>query len=117
VKNGDEVMKKDTVITCKVTGIQAYGVFVEYEDYQGLIHISEVSDWYVADIHKIFAVGDIIDAYILEVDEEKKKLQLSYKKAQKIHPKVAKQVDIKIGFRSINKRMNEWIKEKSEETK
>ncbi len=110
-------MEKDTTIICKVTGVQAYGVFVEYQDYQGLIHISEVSDWYVTDIHKIFSVGDQIEAYVLECDETKKKLQLSYKRAQKINPRVAKQVDIKIGFRSIEKRLKDWTKQKSEEIK
>lgn len=110
-------MEKDTTIRCKVTGVQAYGVFVEYQEYQGLIHISEVSDWYVTDIHKVFSVGDYIDAFVLECDEEKKKLQLSYKLAQKINPRVAKQVDIKIGFRSIEKRLKEWIRQKSEEIK
>ncbi len=110
-------MEKGTIISCKVTGVQPYGVFVEYQNYQGLIHISEISDWYVTDIHKIFSVGDQVDAYVLESDEAKKKLQLSYKKAQKINPRVTKQVDIKIGFRSIEKRKQEWIKQKSEEIK
>ena len=102
-------MNKNDRIQCKITGIQPYGVFVEHEDYQGLIHISEVSDRFVKDIDKLFSVGDMIYASVLEVDEANKKLQLSYKKAQFINPRVSKQVDIKIGFRSIEKKLPEWV--------
>lgn len=107
-------MEKNERILCKVTGIQPYGVFVEYNNYQGLIHISEVSDRYVLDINKLFTVGELIYASILEIDEAAKKLQLSYKLAQLIHPRVHAQVDIRIGFRSIEKKLKEWIEIKKE---
>jgi|SRR5690606_6247684 len=107
-------MEKGDRILVKITGIQPYGVFVEYENYQGLIHISEVSDHFVKEIDKLFTVGEMIYATVLEIDEDSNKLQLSYKAAQKIHPRVAKQVDIKIGFRSIEKKLKEWISMKKE---
>ncbi len=101
-------------ILCRITGVQPYGVFVEYKAYQGLIHISEVSDRYVTDIHKLFTVDDLIYAVILDIDEENKKLQLSYKKGLLVNPKVSKMVDIKIGFRSLEDKIEDWIKEKKE---
>ena|SRR5690554_8172620 len=110
-------MKKDERISCKITGVQPYGVFVEYGAYQGLVHISEVSDRYVKDIDKLFKVGEKIYVTILDIDEENKKLQLSYKAAQMIHPRVNKQVDIKIGFRSLEKKLDEWIDIKKEQGK
>lgn len=110
-------MEKDIVLSCKITGIQSYGVFVEYEDYQGLIHISEISDRYVADINKLFNVGDFINATVIDFDNEHKKLQLSYKKAQQVNQRVSQQVDIKIGFRSVEKKLKEWIEIKKEEIK
>ena len=110
-------MEKGIVLSCKITGIQTYGVFVEYEDYQGLIHISEVSDRYVADINKLFNVGDYVYAKVLDFDDTNKKLQLSYKQAQQVNERVSQQVDIKIGFRSLEKKTKEWIEAKKEELK
>ncbi|WP_025724929.1 S1 RNA-binding domain-containing protein [Acholeplasma granularum] len=108
-------MKKDERILCKVTGIQPYGVFVEYENYQGLIHISEISDRFVADITKLFNVGDEIYAVVLECDQKNLKMQLSYKKGLLVDPKVLKKVDIKIGFRSLEEKLDEWVKNKKED--
>lgn len=108
-------MEKMERILCKVTGIQPYGVFVEYNNYQGLIHISEVSDRYVADLDKLFSIGDLVYAVVLEKDDNLKKLQLSYKKALKIHPNVLKRIDIKIGFRTLEEKLENWIKEKTED--
>ncbi|WP_162164085.1 S1 RNA-binding domain-containing protein [Acholeplasma hippikon] len=110
-------MEKGIILSCKITGIQSYGVFVEYEDYQGLIHISEVSDRFVADINKLFNVGDFVNAKVIDFDDATKKLQLSYKQAQQVNQRVSQQVDIKIGFRSIEKKRNEWINQKKEEIK
>ena len=40
--------KKEEIIKAKVIGLQNYGAFVEVDDeYQGLIHISEISYGYV----------------------------------------------------------------------
>ena len=44
IKNGD-------IIKCTVTGITDYGIFIKSEnDYTGLCHISEISNYYVKDI-------------------------------------------------------------------
>ena len=46
-------------VTGKVTGITNFGAFVDLGDNQtGLVHISEVSDKYVKDIHDVLTVGD-----------------------------------------------------------
>ncbi|CCV63693.1 RNA-binding S1 domain protein [Alteracholeplasma palmae J233] len=107
-------MKEKTKVCCTVTGIQNYGVFVSCGEYQGLIHISEISDKYVANINSLFEIGESIQACILESDEINKKLTLSYKKAHIINPKVLNQVDIKIGFKSLENKLPEWIEDKKE---
>ncbi len=96
-------------IVCKITGIQPYGVFVTYEDYTGLIHISELSDQFVPSIEDMLSVGDDIEVVVLEVDEDHKRLKLSYKRANPIHPKIQKMVRIKIGFHSLAKALPHWI--------
>ena len=102
-------MKVKDEVVCKVTGIQSYGVFVAYKDYVGLIHISEVSDQYVESLDTIMCVGDKIDATILEIDEENKRLKLSYKQSNPIHPRIQKMVKIQIGFHSLSKALPFWI--------
>ena len=40
--------KKGEIVTGCVTGIEKYGIFVSLDDYySGLIHISEISDFFV----------------------------------------------------------------------
>ena len=108
-------MKEKTKIECIVTGIQNYGVFVSSGEYSGLIHISEISDKYVNNIGAIFNIGELIEAYVMEVYEAEKRLVLSYKKAHDIHPRVLNQVDIKIGFKSLKNQLPVWIKDKKGE--
>jgi len=102
-------MKINDQIVCKITGIQSYGVFVACQDYIGLIHISEVSDQYVSSIEEILCIGDEVEAAILEIDEENKRLKLSYKQAHPINPKIQEMVKIKIGFHSLSKALPHWI--------
>ncbi len=96
-------------ISCRITGIQQYGVFVACDDYAGLIHISEVSDQYVPSLEAILEVGDIVEAVILEIDEDQKRLKLSYKEANPIHPRIQKMVKIQKGFHSLSKALPFWI--------
>lgn len=61
-----------------VTGIQPYGVFVDIgEHQQGLIHISECHSGYVADIYRLFKVGQPVNALIIDIDEYSGKISLS----------------------------------------
>ena len=105
-------MKKNEVITCKIIGIQDYGMFVKCGEYNGLVHISEISDQFVKNIGDIFLVGDNVDLYILDIDEDEKKLKLSYKKNHPIHHKIRKNVSVVIGFQSLNRNLPTWINQK-----
>lgn len=102
-------MKINEQITCKITGIQTYGVFVTHGEYNGLVHISELSDQYVASIDEIFHIGEDIEVKVLDIDEANKRLKLSYKKAHPVHPKIQKLVKIKVGFHSLQQALPHWI--------
>ena len=68
------------VVECEVTGITNYGVFVKLgSEYTGLIHISEISNRFVNDIEKLYIMGEVIEAKILEIDETNKQIKLSIK--------------------------------------
>ena len=42
--------KIGNTIEAIVTGIEKYGIFIAFDDYVGLIHISELSDHFVSDV-------------------------------------------------------------------
>jgi len=69
----------ETIVNGKVASITDYGAFVEIEPgVEGLIHISEMS-WtkHVRHPGKILNVGDDIEAVVLSVNEEERKISLS----------------------------------------
>ncbi|MGQ0514436.1 S1 RNA-binding domain-containing protein, partial [Bacillus sp. D-CC] len=56
------------VVTGKVTGIQDYGAFVALDaETQGLVHISEITNGYVKDIHDFLKVGDTVEVKVLSL--------------------------------------------------
>ncbi|MCB9337940.1 MAG: 30S ribosomal protein S1 [Lewinellaceae bacterium] len=70
--------------TVKVKNLTQYGVFVELEDgIGGMIHISDLS-WTKRYSHpsEFTKVGDDIDAIILEVDKDNRKLSLGHKQTE-----------------------------------
>jgi len=72
------------VLKGKVVNISDYGAFIELEKgVEGLIHISEMS-WtqHIKHPSKILAVGEIVEAKILNVDEEGKKISLGLKQLE-----------------------------------
>lgn len=70
-----------TRITGKVVSVKSYGAFVEIEPgVEGLVHISEMS-WTkkIADARKFVKVGDTVNAIVLELDKENKRISLGMK--------------------------------------
>jgi Predicted RNA binding protein (contains ribosomal protein S1 domain) len=64
----------------KVTGITNFGAFVDLgEGQSGMVHISEVADGYVKDIHDVLTVGDTVKVLVLS--EKDHKIALSIKQA------------------------------------
>lgn len=70
-----------TKVTGKVSGITNFGAFVSLGNNQtGLVHISEVSDGFVKDIHDVLSVGDDVTVKVLSVGNDGK-IGLSIRKA------------------------------------
>lgn len=69
-----------TKIRGKVTSVTDFGVFLEIEEgIEGLIHVSELSQEKVPSPKGFAAVGDEIEAMVLNVDVTEKKIALSIK--------------------------------------
>ncbi|MBQ4628332.1 MAG: S1 RNA-binding domain-containing protein [Clostridia bacterium] len=65
----------------KVTGLSKFGAFVQLpEGKSGMVHISEVSNNYVNDIHDHLAEGNEVRVKVIGIDE-KGRINLSIKKA------------------------------------
>lgn len=66
----------------KVSGITNFGAFIDLGNGKtGLVHISEVSDGFVKDIHDVLTVGDEVTVKVTSVGDDGK-VGLSIRKAQ-----------------------------------
>jgi small subunit ribosomal protein S1 len=66
----------------KVTSITNFGAFVDLGGADGLIHVSELSWGRVDNPRQVLKVGDEVDVYVLDVDQQRKRIALSLKKLQ-----------------------------------
>jgi small subunit ribosomal protein S1 len=70
-------------VTGKVTSLTDFGVFVELEEgIEGLIHVSELSREKVPSAKDFAAVGDILEAIVLNCDSRERRISLSVKAMQ-----------------------------------
>lgn len=107
-------MKKGEIVYGIITNIIGYGAFVQVDDYTGLIHISEFSDNYVRNINDFVEIGEKVKLKVVDVDEEKKRLKLSYKSLNKLRGTKCDIPKFTIGFKSLRDRMPQFIKNQKE---
>lgn len=105
------------IIEGSVTGVSSYGIFIRVNDvFTGLIHISEISNYFVKNILDYVSVGEEILCEVMDVDEEEKHLKLSIKNINyKLVPRYGKIKDTKTGFKPLQMKLPVWIREKLEE--
>lgn len=73
-----EDLKPGMQLQGTVRNVVDFGVFVDIGVKQdGLVHISKLSDSYVANPRDVVAVGDIVDVWVDGVDEKRGRIQLS----------------------------------------
>ena len=73
-----------TVVRGKVVSLKDYGAFIELEEgIEGLVHISEMS-WTRRVKHpsKMVAVGDMVEAVVLDVDVKQNRISLGMKQLE-----------------------------------
>ncbi|MCI5843957.1 MAG: S1 RNA-binding domain-containing protein [Clostridiales bacterium] len=70
-----------SILEGKVTGITKFGAFVSLgENKSGLVHISEIANTYVNDIHEHLQEGQAVKVKVLAIDENGR-INLSIKRA------------------------------------
>jgi 4-hydroxy-3-methylbut-2-enyl diphosphate reductase len=73
-----ETYKVGDVANVKIVNIRSFGAFAEVvPGVDGLIHISQIADRRIESPAECLSEGELVDAKIIEVDEEKKKISLS----------------------------------------
>ena len=80
----DEKYQTDSIIEGKIVNMMNYGAFIQLEEgVEGLIHISEMS-WtrHIKHPSDMFKVGDMVEAKILNIDTDEKKISLGIKQLQ-----------------------------------
>lgn len=70
-----------TRVKGKVVKVTAFGAFVELEDsgLEALVHVTELSNKSFSKVEEIVSEGDTIDARVVKVDSEHKKISLTMK--------------------------------------
>ena len=72
-----------SVVEGVVSRITNFGAFIDIEGGKnGLVHISEISDVYVRDVHDFLSEGDKVQAKVINIDE-RGKIALSLKQIKK----------------------------------
>ena len=76
-------IKEGMKLTGTVRNVIDFGAFVDIGVHQdGLVHVSEIADRFIKHPSEVLKVGDIVDVVVLGVDEKKKRISLSIKKAK-----------------------------------
>ncbi|HDL09814.1 MAG TPA: 30S ribosomal protein S1 [Candidatus Omnitrophica bacterium] len=81
----DKKYPPGTKVKGKVTNILSYGAFIELEPgVEGFVHISDFS-WTrkIRDAHEVLAIGDVVEAVVLSIDKERRRISLGLKQLEK----------------------------------
>ena len=75
-----EDLTEGMILTGTVRNVIDFGVFVDIGvKYDGLVHISEMSNSYIKSPSEVVSVGDIVKVKVIKIDQERKKVGLSMK--------------------------------------
>lgn len=77
---GTENLNVGDTIKCKIVRILPFGAFAEVAPYvDGLIHISQISNERIGKPSDVLAIGDVVEAKIVEINNDTKQIGLSMK--------------------------------------
>ena len=113
------------IVKGMITGIQPNGAIVALENgHKGLIHISEISERYVRDVHSYVRLNERVSVKVLDIsDEDHIKLSLKAVKPNNQrfrsirHNGVSPLPEAVIGFSSLAIRLDDWIESSYEKNR
>ncbi len=66
------------IASVKIVSMMPFGAFAEViDDVDGLIHISQISTQRIARPAEVLEIGQVVDARIIDIDDERQKISLS----------------------------------------
>lgn len=74
-----ENIKVGQKVQGKISSIASFGVFIDLEGAEGLIHISRLTPYRIENLREHFKIGDTLEAIVIDVDKANKKIGLSRK--------------------------------------
>lgn len=78
--NSMDDLEEGMVLPGMVTNITAFGAFVDIGVHQdGLVHISEMADHFIRDVHEVLALRDKVRVKVLTVDRGRQRIALTLK--------------------------------------
>lgn len=112
------------IMVGEVTGIQPYGAFIRFPNEEtGLIHISEISSFFVRDVNDFVKVGQHVRVKIIDIVQEKNLYRLSLKQVaerrrqnirkmntQAVPARKKKVVISQVDFAPLEAKLPEWIR-------
>jgi ribosomal protein S1/(E)-4-hydroxy-3-methyl-but-2-enyl pyrophosphate reductase len=66
----------------EVKSLTSYGAFVDLGGVDGMIHITELAWTKIKHPSEIVNVGDVVEVYVKDLDSEKRRISLGYKKSE-----------------------------------
>jgi small subunit ribosomal protein S1 len=86
-----------SVLTGKITSVANFGVFVNVNGADGLVHISELSWDEISDPSEKFKVGQSVKVKVISIDEDKKRIGLSIRQLEE-DPWMKKVENLRVGM-------------------
>lgn len=81
-------LKVGMILEGVITNVANFGAFVDIGVHQdGLVHVSMLADKFVKDPNEVVKIGDIVKVKILEVDVQRKRIQLTMRLSETPMPR------------------------------
>ena len=65
-----------------ITKILPFGVFIDFDDLEGLIHVSELSTEHISNPKDEFEIGQVVETKLIGIDLSRRRISLSIKQLQ-----------------------------------
>ena len=89
----ESLYKVGDIVNGKIAKITGYGLFVELKnDIDGLVHISQIGEEHVDNLKDSFKVGDNVEARVIKIDKDERRLGLSIKAAAYDDSRLAEEI-------------------------
>lgn len=73
-------IKQNDILGGVISGIAPFGLFVDIDGLEGLVHISEIAWEKVENLVQLYKVGDKVEVVVLDINQDEGKLNLSIKR-------------------------------------